>query len=112
MLGRGVQIPHIYFIVAVKLLAISIRKNNNKIGIIVIEETEITQSQSTGDDRCFICIFSFINIINLFGQCAKFMINRENNRPIISCSLEGAHDAAFGLVSGKCPLFGRNTFWK
>ncbi len=80
---------------AVELLAISIRENNNIRGIIV-EGTEIKISQLADDTRCFVrdlsSVAEILSIFKDFQQCAGLSVNVGKTKARYFGSLKGVQE--------------------
>ncbi len=82
---------------AVELLVINIRENDNIRGIIV-EGTEIKISQLADDTNCFVSsIAEILSIFKDFHKCAGLSVNVDKTKARYLVSLKGIQEFPFDL---------------
>ncbi len=113
---QGCPISAYLFIMAVELLAISIRENDIIRGSIV-EGTQIQISQLADDTSCLVTDLSslaeILSIFKDFQQCGGFSVNVDKSKARYLGSLKGVQEFPFDLdwSETKVSLYGNDIIW-
>ena len=97
---QGCPISPYLFIMAVELLAISIRENNNIRGIKILDR-EVKISQLADDTSCFVndtgSVQEVLKTFECYSKCAGLKVNTQKTKAKYIGSLKDCKDFVFGL---------------